>query len=66
MKVQNNITFIQGFSTTLPFDSDGFDHVLSTLFYHHLGSTEKEVTFHEIFRVLMPSGEVHIADYGPL
>ena len=58
------ITFDQGFSYALPYASASFDRVLSSLFFHHLSLAEKQRTAEEVFRVLKPGGEFHIADWG--
>ena len=55
---------VQGFSTEMPFADDTFDHVVSTLFFHHLKRDDKRITIEEIIRVLRPGGSVHIADWG--
>ena len=54
----------EGFSTALPYEDDSFDRVLSTLFFHHLDPEPKRETSREIFRVLRPDGELHVADWG--
>lgn len=59
-----DIAFNRGVSERLPYPSGGFDVVLSSLFFHHLSSDEKEATLDEVFRVLRPRGELHIADWG--
>ena len=56
---------VQGNSTKMPFADDAFDHVVSTLFFHHLRREDKRITIEEIMRVLRPGGSVHIADWGP-
>lgn len=53
-----------GLSTALPFESRAFDRVLSSLFFHHLTSADKVRTVREVFRVLRPGGECHLADWG--
>lgn len=53
-----------GLSTALPFESNAFDRVLSSLFLHHLTSADKARTLREVFRVLRPGGEFHVADWG--
>lgn len=58
------ITWTQGFSDKLPFESDTFDKVLSSLFFHHLTTEKKKATLLEVFRVLRNGGELHIADWG--
>ena len=58
------IAFDEGFSTSLP-DPDGrFDRVLSSLFFHHLDRGSKQRTLAQVFRVLKPGGELHVADWG--
>lgn len=59
-----NITFSSGLSTTLPYPEQTFDRVLSTLFFHHLSHADKVRTLQEIWRVLKPGGELHVADWG--
>lgn len=54
----------QGFSNSLPYESDSFDCAVSSLFFHHLTTENKKKTLREIWRVLKPNGELHIADWG--
>ena len=59
-----DIAFKQGFSTDLPYRNEQFDRVVSSLFFHHLDWDSKTRTAMEIYRVLKPGGEIHIADWG--
>ena len=58
------IAFQQGLATRLPFADASFDCVLSSLFFHHLEPAQKRLALAEVFRVLRPGGELHIADWG--
>jgi ubiquinone/menaquinone biosynthesis C-methylase UbiE len=58
------IEFDEGFSTELPYPDACFDRVVSTLFFHHLTTRDKERTAAEVARVLKPGGELHVADWG--
>ncbi|MEW5976285.1 MAG: class I SAM-dependent methyltransferase [Acidobacteriota bacterium] len=53
-----------GLSMKLPYPDCYFDRVLSSLFFHHLTTENKRRTLEEIFRVLRPTGELHVADWG--
>lgn len=55
---------VESRSTDMPFADASFDHVVSTLFFHHLTAADKQATISEIHRVLRPGGSVHIADWG--
>ncbi|MEK6781129.1 MAG: methyltransferase domain-containing protein [Bacteroidota bacterium] len=48
----------------LPYPDNYFDRVMSSLVFHHLTLRQKYDALQEIFRILKPSGEVHIADFG--
>lgn len=50
--------------TVLPFADNSFDRVLSSLVFHHLTPAQKVSTLKEIYRVLRPKGELHVADWG--
>lgn len=53
-----------GMSTRLPYPDRYFHRVLSSLFFHHLTLEDKRRTLGEMFRVLRPQGELHVADWG--
>ena len=48
----------------LPYQPSSFDRVMSSLVFHHLDKDQKQNSLFEIFRVLKPGGELHIADWG--
>lgn len=48
----------------LPYPDNYFDRVMSSLVFHHLTLRQKYKALDEIYRILKPSGEVHIADFG--
>lgn len=48
----------------LPFGDGYFDRIISSSVFHHLTKQQKQQAFSEIFRVLKPNGELHIADWG--
>jgi ubiquinone/menaquinone biosynthesis C-methylase UbiE len=59
------IRFDHGMSFELPYADASFERVVSTLMLHHLTRDEKLRTLREIGRVLVPDGELHVADFGP-
>lgn len=59
-----DLRFDEGLSFSLPYENQSFDCVLSSLFFHHLTTADKERTAKELFRVLKPEGELHVADWG--
>ena len=58
------VSFDEGLSTSLPYEDESFDVVLSTLFFHHLTDEAKRATAEELCRVLRPGGRVAVADWG--
>jgi len=58
-----SIQFDQGFSDALEYGEGTFDHVFSSMMFHHLGLDEKEKTLREVRRVLKPGGLFAILDF---
>lgn len=58
------VQFDRALSYSLPYPALHFDRVVSSLFFHHLSWADKSRTAQELFRVLKPGGELHVADWG--
>lgn len=58
------VQFDRGLSCSLPYPDAYFDGALSSLFFHHLSWRDKQRTAGELFRVIRPGGELHVADWG--
>ncbi len=58
------ISFDEGMAYQLPYPDHSFDRIVASLLLHHLTSDNKRLALAETFRVLKPSGELHIADFG--
>lgn len=63
-RAQVAVQLDEGLSYELPYANESFDRVLSSLFFHHLTPENKRRTLTEVWRVLKPGGEFHIADWG--
>jgi ubiquinone/menaquinone biosynthesis C-methylase UbiE len=59
-----SVLFDRAMSCCLPYPAEHFDRIVSSLFFHHLSWVEKEQTAKELFRVLKPGAELHVADWG--
>lgn len=50
--------------STLPDGDECFDHVVSSLVFHHLTGGQNHAVLREIHRVLRRHGEIHPGDFG--
>jgi ubiquinone/menaquinone biosynthesis C-methylase UbiE len=57
------ITLDEGMAFNLPYAENSFDRALSSLVLHHLTEDNKRRALAEVFRVLKPDGEFHVADF---
>lgn len=58
------VRFDRALSHDLPYPAGSFDRVVSSLFFHHVSWENKGRTAHELFRILKPGAELHVADWG--
>ena len=47
-----------------PFGTGSFDRIVSSLVFHHLTTADKRRTLAKARELLVPGGELHIADWG--
>jgi len=59
-----SVQFDEAMACNLPYPEAYFDRVVSSLLFHHLPWEDKVRTGREIYRVLQPGGELHVADWG--
>ena len=59
-----SIQLDRGFSNELPYPEASFDHVFSSLMFHHLPADEKLPTLREVRRILKPGASFHLLDFG--
>jgi ubiquinone/menaquinone biosynthesis C-methylase UbiE len=53
-----------GTALCLPYVNNSFERVASSMVIHHLTRENKILALKEVFRVLKPNGELHVADFG--
>lgn len=59
-----SVEVYEGMAFSPPFEAASFDRVVSSLMFHHLSATQKELTLRSILKLLKPGGELHILDWG--
>lgn len=64
-KAKARVRFDHGFCEALPYPAGRFDRVFASMFLHHLAWEAKQASVREMFRVLKPGAELHVADWGP-
>lgn len=63
-RVNAAVQFDRALSYDLPYPTAHFDRAVSSLLFHHLTWEHKQRTAQELFRVLKPGAELHVADWG--
>ena len=58
------LTFNNAMAYELPYPDASFERVVSSRVFHNLTPRDKERAVPEVFRVLRPGGELHVADWG--
>jgi cyclopropane fatty-acyl-phospholipid synthase-like methyltransferase len=64
LRQQIPLFFHRGSATKMDYPDASFNRVVSSLFFHHLTQNDKLSALREVYRVLLPAGELHIADWG--
>ncbi len=59
-----NIQWDEGLAFSLPYLDASFDRIVTSLVIHHLVTKDKVRAFQEMYRVLKPSGELYVLDFG--
>ena len=59
-----SVQFDKAMSYDLPYPAAYFDRVVSSLFFHHLSWEDKGRTVQEVYRILRPGAQLHVADWG--
>ncbi len=63
-EAQLDIKLVRGMAFHLPYPDNSFERIVSSLLFHHLTRVDKLRSIREVFRVLPPGGELHVADFG--
>jgi ubiquinone/menaquinone biosynthesis C-methylase UbiE len=58
------VAWQRGFAEHLPYEEGAFDHVLSSLMFHHLDPDGRRQMLAEVRRVLRPAGSLNLIDFG--
>jgi ubiquinone/menaquinone biosynthesis C-methylase UbiE len=58
------IGLCQALASAPPFPPRSFDRIVSSLLFHHLSRRDKRRTLRQLYDLLRPGGELHIADWG--
>jgi ubiquinone/menaquinone biosynthesis C-methylase UbiE len=58
-----SVRFDQGFADSLEYPAASFEVVFSSFMFHHLESSNREKTLHEVRRVLKPGGSFYLLDF---
>jgi ubiquinone/menaquinone biosynthesis C-methylase UbiE len=51
-------------ATEVPFPNSSYDRVVTSLVLHHLPTKSKQKALAEIYRILRPSGQLYVVDFG--
>jgi ubiquinone/menaquinone biosynthesis C-methylase UbiE len=63
-RVGVSVQLDRGYSDELPYPEASFDHVFSSMMFHHLRGDEKAKTLREVKRVLKAGGTLQLLDLG--
>jgi len=63
-KVNEKIKLLQYDGAYIPLPNKGIDKIVSSLVFHHIPTEDKKIVLKELYRLLKPGGELHIADFG--
>jgi ubiquinone/menaquinone biosynthesis C-methylase UbiE len=53
----------RGYADRLPYADASVDRVLSAFMLHHLPPDQQQAALHEVHRVLVPGGRLHLVDF---